>query len=51
MRWKGVCESAAGVKARGKDIGWWRWRVAVTDLTGGVDDIALIFGAPVLDAL
>jgi hypothetical protein len=40
-----------GCDSERKDGGWWDWRVAVTDLTGGVDDVALIFGTFVVDAL
>ena len=31
--------------------GWWRCRIVVTDLTGGVDDVALVLGAFVVDVL
>ena len=31
--------------------GWWRWRIVETYLTGCVDDVALVLGALVVDAL
>lgn len=40
-----------GARQTEGERGWWRCRISVTDLTGGVDDVALILGALVVDAL
>jgi hypothetical protein len=42
---------ACGARQNEGEGGWWRSRIVVTDLTGGVDDVALILCALVVNVL
>lgn len=42
---------ARGARQREGEEGWWRCRIVETYLTGSVDDVAVVLGALVVDAL